>query len=74
MTPADLEVSGYRAQFTSDPNDFWVIEILDDAAGPLDNGRRLRALTTRFRLKHVGTGCYLWCVPIYTEENLRVMS
>lgn len=52
----DYEVSGYGRIDYDDPNDVWQVEIVKDSrpGEPI-----LRALTTRFRLKHVQTGCYL---------------
>ena len=59
LTPADNEVSGYRAAYSKDPNDFWRLEVVDDWAGRDGTDAPVRALTTRFRLLHVQTGCYL---------------
>lgn len=52
----DYEVSGYGRVDHKDPNDLWKVEIVKESRSgdPI-----LRALSTRFRLKHVETGCYL---------------
>lgn len=52
----DYEVSAYGAIEYEDPNDLWQVEIVRDTrtGDPI-----IRALSTRFRLKHVETGCYL---------------
>ena len=54
------QVTGYGDWNHYDPNDCWIVEIVDDvgASPPLTDGR-IRTLTTRFRLKHCETGCYL---------------
>lgn len=52
----DYEVSGYGGVEYNDPNDLWRVEIAGDSrSGPAI----LRSLTTKFRLQHVQTGCYL---------------
>ena len=62
ITPMDLEVSGYNALYIGDPNDFWVVEVLDEwSSQPVATGTpSVRILSTPIRLRHVGTGCYLW--------------
>jgi dolichyl-phosphate-mannose-protein mannosyltransferase len=52
----DFEVSGYGEINLEDPNDLWQVEIVKDTRS---GESILRALTTKFRLKHVQTGCYL---------------
>ncbi|KAJ7591079.1 glycosyltransferase family 39 protein [Mycena floridula] len=55
------EVSAYGMPgFTGDANDDWIVEI--DHGDPKDkeSKKRLRTLRTKFRLRHVMTGCYLF--------------
>lgn len=58
-------MSAYGNDDVGDANDLWRVEIVDDwELSPPP--RILRALTTRFRLRHVNTGCLLWshAVPL----------
>jgi len=57
MTKADWEVSSYGNTTVGDTKDHWQIEVVNDAASR--DYRRIRTLTTAFRLKHVDMGCYL---------------
>lgn len=59
LTLSAYEVSGYSGG--EDPNDHWKVELLDDVdpTVPLGGNGTVRAITARFRLKHVRTGCYL---------------
>jgi dolichyl-phosphate-mannose-protein mannosyltransferase len=58
------EVSAYGGfeSFDGDANDLFEVEILPDKsyAYGKEANKRLRALTTNFRLRHVYTGCYLF--------------
>jgi dolichyl-phosphate-mannose-protein mannosyltransferase len=56
VNKADYEVSGYAMIENEDPNDLWQVEIVKESrkGEPI-----VRALTTKFRLKHISTGCYL---------------
>lgn len=57
------EVSAYGFDgFDGDANDYWQIEIQKDYCdkGDWRAKKRLRALRTKFRLKHLMTGCYLF--------------
>lgn len=55
----DYEVSGYGVNETyPDPNDHWRVEVVEELSRK-NPERRLRALSTRFRLRHVALGCVL---------------
>nr|CAG8580936.1 5957_t:CDS:2 [Entrophospora candida] len=55
------EVSTYGYEgFSGDGNDDWRVEIADYDKSDSESGKRLRALHTKFRLRHVVTGCYLF--------------
>ena len=55
------EVSGYGFPgFSGDANDNWVIEIENGASRDILSSKRLRAISTTFRLRHALTGCYLF--------------
>nr|KAJ3422298.1 Protein O-mannosyltransferase 2 [Polyrhizophydium stewartii] len=58
LTAADYEVSGYGNATFGDANDLWVIEKVDDWTVSKDV-KRIRSLTTRFRLRHKSIGCLL---------------
>jgi len=51
------EVSCYGNTTLGDTNDHWKVEIVDDMR--MKNPENVRALLTRFRLRHVNTGCLL---------------
>ncbi|KAJ1566738.1 Protein O-mannosyltransferase 2, partial [Cladochytrium tenue] len=57
VSTAENEVSANGNSTFSDRNDLWQVEIKDDHA--FHKPDRIRSLTTRFYLKHVGTGCML---------------
>ncbi|KAJ3093089.1 Protein O-mannosyltransferase 2 [Quaeritorhiza haematococci] len=57
VTTSDNEVSCYGNETVGDTNDHWKIEIVDDAH--VRRPERIRSLTTRFRLRHVLSGCLL---------------
>ncbi|CCH59398.1 hypothetical protein TBLA_0B05710 [Henningerozyma blattae CBS 6284] len=55
------EVSGYGYQgFSGDLNDAWIVEIDKDESASGDAQKYVRALETKFRLRHAMTGCYLF--------------
>lgn len=55
------EVSAYGADnFTGDANDDWVIEIDHEASAPGEAQEYVKALDTKFRLRHAMTGCRLF--------------
>ncbi|KAI8806925.1 Dolichyl-phosphate-mannose-protein mannosyltransferase-domain-containing protein [Cladochytrium replicatum] len=57
ITSSENEVSCYGNATIGDQNDHWKVEIYEDvAAKDIDI---VRSLTTRFRLRHVMTGCLL---------------
>ncbi|KAJ3099454.1 Protein O-mannosyltransferase 2 [Phlyctochytrium planicorne] len=53
----DYEVSCYGNSTIGDENDHWRVEIVDDLHER--NAELVKSLTTRFRLRHVMTGCLL---------------
>lgn len=55
------EVSCYGFDgFAGDANDDWIIEIDQDLSAPGPARERVRAIETKFRLKHAMSGCYLF--------------
>jgi dolichyl-phosphate-mannose-protein mannosyltransferase len=55
------EVSAYGMRgFAGDANDFWVFELAEGDSKDSEARHRLRAIRTRFRLRHYLTGCYLF--------------
>ncbi|KAJ2719648.1 Protein O-mannosyltransferase 2 [Coemansia sp. Benny D115] len=59
VSKRDWEVSGYGIDGTyNDANDHWRVEIVEELAGR-NPERRLRTLTTRFRLRHAAQNCAL---------------
>jgi dolichyl-phosphate-mannose-protein mannosyltransferase len=57
LTAFDNEVSGYGGEEVFDPNDDWKLEKVGDLVG--SKSSIVHSLTTRFRLRHVVTGCLL---------------
>lgn len=57
-TTTDFEVTGYGGPEIADPNDLWEFEIAKQLNGN-SSDHALHPMTTKFRLKHVVTGCYL---------------
>ena len=54
------EVSCYGNSTIGDSNDHWVIEAVDDMnRGKASRFTRIHSLTTRIRIKHANSGCYL---------------
>ncbi|GAA5876172.1 hypothetical protein JCM3774_003518 [Rhodotorula dairenensis] len=65
------EVSGYGFEgFDGDANDHWVLEIdpVESAYGGRRARTHLEALRTRFRLRHLLTGCYLFSHKVKLPE------
>lgn len=55
------EVSGYGFPgFGGDANDNWVVEIEKGDGRDRSSSKRLRTISTTFRLRHALTGCYLF--------------
>ncbi|CAI4057528.1 hypothetical protein SKDZ_04G1480 [Saccharomyces kudriavzevii ZP591] len=58
------EVSCYGYEdFEGDINDDWIIEIDEKRSAPGPARDHIRAIETKFRLKHYLTGCYLFSHP-----------
>ena len=57
ISAGEWEVSAYGGDSYEDPNDLWVVEIVNDLSG--DDTKLLRSLSTQFRLRHRELGCYL---------------
>ncbi|KAI8829752.1 MIR motif-containing protein [Chytridium lagenaria] len=57
VSPLDYEVSCYGNSTLGDVNDHWKVEIVDDLYDKAPE--HVKALTSRFRLRHVVTGCLL---------------
>lgn len=54
------EVSCYGNATVGDSNDYWVIEVVDDfLRGGKSKFERIHSLSTRLRLKHLNSGCYV---------------
>ncbi|CAG8460135.1 1553_t:CDS:10 [Acaulospora morrowiae] len=71
MTDEDYhnEVSAYGYEgFGGDANDHWGVEIYDHDKSDPESGKRLRAINTKFRLRHMMTGCYLFSTSIKLPE------
>jgi dolichyl-phosphate-mannose-protein mannosyltransferase len=65
------EVSAYGMPgFAGDANDEWILEIdaVDADDGDVESGKRLRTLRTKFRLRHVLQGCYLFSHKVKLPE------
>ncbi|KAI9488653.1 glycosyltransferase family 39 protein [Zychaea mexicana] len=59
VTVDQFEVSGYGDESVVDIKDTWRIEIVDDIADSHASKDRVRALSTRFRIRHVHLNCLL---------------
>ena len=60
VTKLNNEISCYGNATVGDSNDYWVVEVVDDAAqGKKKNVKRIHSLTTRLRLRHQNSGCYV---------------
>lgn len=46
--------------FANDSNNDWQVEIIKGAKMDAQSSKRIRALRTKFRLKHRTVGCYLY--------------
>lgn len=55
--------------FQGDPNDDWIIEIDQDSSSEGLAQERIRAIDTKFRLKHAMTGCYLFSHHTRMNDN-----
>lgn len=65
------EVSAYGFEgFDGDANDYWAVEIQKDYCDSGDSKakKRLRAIRTKFRLRHMMTGCYLFSHKVKLPE------
>jgi dolichyl-phosphate-mannose-protein mannosyltransferase len=63
------EVSGYgMAGFAGDANDDWTVEIEQGDRRDKESKKRLRTLRTKFRLRHMLTGCYLFSHKVKLPE------
>lgn len=65
------EVSGYGFEgFAGDANDHWTLEIdqVESAYGGAYAKTHLEALRTKFRLRHLLTGCYLFSHKVKLPE------
>lgn len=55
------EVSGYGHEgFDGDANDDWIVEIDKAKSAPGEAQTKVKAIDTKFRLRHAMTGCYLF--------------
>lgn len=63
------EVSAYGYPgFMGDANDHWIIELEEGDRRDRHSFKRLRSLRTKFRLRHVYTGCYLFSHKVKLPE------
>ena len=63
------EVSGYGMPgFAGDANDEWIVEIETGHKKDKHSWKRVRTLRTRFRLRHLMTGCYLFSHKVKLPE------
>lgn len=63
------EVSAYGFKgFDGDANDQWVIEFLPDYSTGSKAKKQLQAINTKFRLKHMMSGCYLFSHKVKLPE------
>ena len=63
------EVSAYGFPgFLGDANDDWALEIEEGDKRDRESSKRLRTLHTKFRLRHLLTGCYLFSHKIKLPE------
>ncbi|KAI0247915.1 glycosyltransferase family 39 protein [Lactifluus subvellereus] len=60
VTKLNNEVSCYGNITIGDMNDYWVVEVVDDIhRGKREKVDRIHSLTTRLRLRHLVSGCYV---------------
>ncbi|GJJ07822.1 hypothetical protein Clacol_002027 [Clathrus columnatus] len=63
------EVSAYgQPGFVGDANDHWIVEIDEGDRHDRQSSQRLRSLRTKFRLRHLFTGCYLFSHKVKLPE------
>ncbi|KAI0786533.1 glycosyltransferase family 39 protein [Abortiporus biennis] len=63
------EVSAYGMPgFAGDMNDDWIVEIVEGKRKDPESYKRLRTLSTHFRLRHALTGCYLFSHKVKLPE------
>ena len=60
ITKLNNEVSCYGNATIGDQNDYWIVEVVDDLhRGNRDKFERIHSLTTRLRIRHMVSGCYI---------------
>jgi dolichyl-phosphate-mannose-protein mannosyltransferase len=60
VTKLNNEISCYGNATIGDINDYWVVEVVDDIhRGKREKVDRIHSLTTRLRLRHFVSGCYV---------------
>ncbi|TFY64691.1 hypothetical protein EVJ58_g2453 [Rhodofomes roseus] len=60
VSKLNTEVSGYGDDKIGDYQDYWVVEVVDDLRrGSKTHVDKIHSLTTRLRLRHQASGCYL---------------
>ncbi|CCE64031.1 hypothetical protein TPHA_0G01950 [Tetrapisispora phaffii CBS 4417] len=63
------EVSAYGDDaFEGDPNDDWIVEIVKEHSAPGEAQEHVRAIETKFRLRHAMSGCLLFSHPVKYPE------
>lgn len=63
------EVSAYGYPgFMGDANDHWIVELEEGDRRDRHSFKRLRSLRTKFRLRHIYTGCYLFSHKVKLPE------
>ncbi|KAH7581580.1 MIR domain profile [Nakaseomyces glabratus] len=69
------EVSCYGYEgFMGDPNDDWIVEIDQDLSEPGEAREFVKAIDTKFRLKHAMSGCYLFTHDVRMRTPEFVMD
>ena len=63
-----FEVSGYGSEEVTDRKDNWKVEFVDDIGDAHTPKSRIRALSTRFRLRHAHLGCLLTARNIHLPQ------
>ena len=60
LSKLNNEVSCYGNATIGDQNDYWMVEVVDDLhRGSPEKFERIHSLTTRLRLRHLASGCYV---------------
>ena len=60
ITKLNNEISCYGNATIGDQNDYWVVEVIDDLhRGTREKFERIHSLTTRLRIRHMASGCYV---------------